>query len=101
MLDHRLEQIGEDGSVKLAQRILPLIVVGARARRPTSRLAAVVRAWLDCARQGLVRDTRSERLSAWAGAGASLAAALDDPLLFPEPFRTEAAARAAILETPA
>ncbi|HEY1448313.1 MAG TPA: mannitol dehydrogenase family protein [Caulobacteraceae bacterium] len=100
-LDHRLEQIGEDGSVKLGQRILPLIVAGARAGRPTSRLAAVVRAWLVCARRGLAKDVRSGRLAVWVSAGGSLAAALDDPLLFPEPFRTEAAARAAILETPA
>jgi fructuronate reductase len=100
MLDHRLQQIGEDGSVKLAQRIFPLIVAGAQAGRPTPRLAAVVRAWLECARRGLARDTRSERLSAWARGGADLGAALDDPSLFPEPFRSEATVREAILEPP-
>jgi mannitol-1-phosphate/altronate dehydrogenase len=98
MLDHRLSQIGEDGSVKLAQRIFPLMFAGAREGRPTPQLAAVVRAWLACARQGLVKDARSERLAAWAAAGANLATALDDPLLFPEPFRREATVRSQILE---
>jgi fructuronate reductase len=98
MLDHRLAQIGEDGSVKLAQRIFPLIIAGARSGRATPRLAAVVRAWLDCTRQGLARDVRADRL---AGAGGELTAALDDPMLFPDPFRGDAAVRAAILEPPA
>ncbi len=98
MLDHRLSQIGEDGSVKLAQRIFPLIVAGARSGRPTRRLATVVRAWLDCAQQGLVGDVRAERLAATGG---ELSAALDDPMLFPDPFRDEAAVRAAILGPPA
>jgi fructuronate reductase len=94
MLDHRLSQIGEDGSVKLAQRVFPLIIAGAGSGRPTPRLAAVVRAWLDCARRGLARDVRADRLAA---SGGELAAALDDPMLFPDPFRRDAAVRAAIL----
>jgi fructuronate reductase len=94
MLDHRLSQIGEDGSVKLAQRIFPLIIAGARSGRSTPRLAAVVRAWLDCARQGLAKDVRAGRLAA---SGGELAAVLDDPMLFPDPFRRDAAVRAAIL----
>jgi fructuronate reductase len=100
-LDHRLKQIGEDGSVKLAQRAFPLIIGAARTGRPASRLAAVVRAWLDCARQDLVRDVRGERLAAWRAAGARLADALDDPLLFPEPFRREIAVRSLVLDAPA
>jgi fructuronate reductase len=98
MLDHRLSQIGEDGSVKLAQRIFPLIFAGARAGRPTPHLAAVVQAWLECARRALVKDARSERLAAWAAAGGDVAAALDDPLLFSEPFRREPAVRVQILK---
>ncbi len=98
MLDHRLSQIGEDGSVKLAQRVFPLIIAGARGGRATPRLAAVVRAWLDCARQGLAGDVRAGRLAATGG---ELAAALDDPMLFPDPFREQAAVRAAILGAPA
>jgi hypothetical protein len=57
----------------------------------------VARAWLDCARRGLARDVGAERLAAWTGAGGELAAALDDPMLFPDPFRECAAARTAIL----
>lgn len=100
-LDHRLSQIGEDGSAKLAQRVFPLLIDGARAGRPMPRLAAVIRAWLDCVRRDQVRDVQTDRLSAWRAAGGSLAAALDDPLLFPEPFRREAAVRALILGAPA
>ncbi|HEY2481663.1 MAG TPA: mannitol dehydrogenase family protein [Caulobacteraceae bacterium] len=100
-LDHRLKQIAEDGSVKLAQRAFPLIIDSARAGRPASRLAAVVSAWLDCARRDLVRDAKGERLAAWRAAGASLAEALDDPLLFPEPFRREPSVRSLILDAPA
>jgi fructuronate reductase len=94
MLDHRLSQIGEDGSVKLAQRVFPLIIAGARSGLATPRLAAAVRAWLDCARQGLAKDVRAERLAATGG---ELTAALNDPMLFPDPFRHEPAVRAAIL----
>lgn len=97
-LDHRLSQIGQDGSVKLAERAFPLIIAAGRAGRPSPRLAAVVRAWLDCARRDMVKDVRADRLAAWRAAGVSLAAALDDPLLFPEPFRREPAVRALVLE---
>lgn len=97
-LDHRLAQVAEDGSLKLAQRILPLIVENARSGRPFTHLARVVRAWLAFAASGPVKDGASERLDAWAKAGASIAAALDDPALFPDPFRTDAKIRAAILE---
>lgn len=97
MLDHRLSQIGEDGSAKLAQRIFPILIANARGGRPTGRLAAVVRAWLAAPGRGVVRDIRSERLKAWARAGGVLAEALDDPLLFPQAFRAEAAVRAAVL----
>jgi fructuronate reductase len=100
-LDHRLSQIGQDGSVKLAERAFPLIIAAARAGRPSPRLATVVRAWLDCARRDKLKDVRSDRLAAWRAAGASLAAALDDPRLFPEPFRREPAVRALILDGPA
>ncbi|HEX4180235.1 MAG TPA: mannitol dehydrogenase family protein [Caulobacteraceae bacterium] len=96
-LDHRLEQIGEDGSSKLAQRVFPLLIAAARAGRATPRLAAVVRAWLDLGGRGQVEDPQSERLRAWARAGGSIHAALDDPLLFPEAFRTEPALRRAIV----
>jgi fructuronate reductase len=77
-MDHRLDQIARDGAAKLCERIHPLIVAGARAGRPVGRLANVLRAWA-------------------AAEGRNLAAALDDPALFAEPFRTESAVRAAVL----
>ena len=97
-LDHRLAQIAEDGSAKLAQRVLPLIIAGARAGRPTPRLAAVVRAWIGLASRGEVVDPQVERLKALAVSGCAVRAALDDPALFPEPFRAEPAVRRALLE---
>ncbi len=54
MIDHRLVQIGEDGSTKLAERVLPLVIANAPAGRPTARLASVVRAWLNLAGDGVV-----------------------------------------------
>ena len=92
-LDHRLEQVGEDGSSKLAQRIFPLLIDNARAGRPTRRLASVVQAWLELAGQGRVRDPQGARLQAWAGAGGAREEILNDPALFPDAFRNEPAVR--------
>jgi fructuronate reductase len=79
-IDHRLDQIARDAATKLRERIHPLIIAGARAARPTAKLAQVARGWL-------------------ASEGREVAAALDDPALFDAPFRREAVVRAAILET--
>jgi fructuronate reductase len=100
-IDHRLAQIAEDGSAKLAQRIFPLLVANIRAGRPASRLAQVVRAWLAFAKQGPVKDPERARLAAWAQSGARTESALDDAHLFPEPFRTDPSVRALILKAPA
>jgi len=97
MIDHRLVQIGEDGSTKLAERVLPLVIANAPAGRPTGRLASVVRAWLNLAGDGVVKDPQGARLAKWAAAGRNMAAALDDTLLFPVPFRADPAIRAALL----
>jgi fructuronate reductase len=97
MIDHRLSQIAEDGSSKLAQRVFPLIIANARSGLPTARLCAIVRAWLGAASLGEAADPQGRRLADWAQAGADLAAALDDPALFPDAFRREAAVRAAML----
>jgi fructuronate reductase len=97
-VDHRLTQIGEDGSAKLAQRLYPLIIANARAGRPTGRMSAVVRGWLALAVRGAVKDPLAERLRASPG---GVAALLDDPRLFPDAFRLEAAARQALIEEPA
>lgn len=96
-LDHRLAQIAEDGSSKLAQRIYPLLIDGARAGRSVERLAAIVRAWLELAGQGLVKDPRAEHLQGWSTSGCSFGRLLSDPALFPEPFRSEPAVRRALI----
>ena len=90
-LDHRLVQIGEDGSSKLAQRVYPLIIANARAGRPTKRLAAIVQAWLALAGQGRVKDPQGARLQSWAGSGCELGEIMGDPALFPDAFRAEPA----------
>ena len=88
-LDHRLVQIGEDGSSKLAQRIFPLMIANAEAGRPIERLSTIVRAWLELAGQGKVADPQAERLKSWSGHDAC--EILGDPALFPEAFRREPA----------
>jgi len=96
-LDHGLTQIGEDGSSKLAQRIFPLLIENARAGRPTKRMAAIVRAWLELAGEGRVKDQQSARLRAWAGSGCGLAGVLNEAALFPDAFRGDPALRAAMI----
>lgn len=95
-IQHALSQIAEDGSAKLAQRIFPVLIANARAGRPTRCLATVVRAWLEHARHA-VKDPKSEQLDRWSKSGGEFAAALDDPALFPEPFRAESLVRSAVI----
>ena len=96
-LDHGLTQIGEDGSSKLAQRIFPLLIENARAGRPTKRMAAIVRAWLELAGEGRVKDQQSARLRAWAGSGCGLAGVLNEAALVPDAVRGDPALRAAMI----
>ena len=80
-IDYRLSQIAEDGSLKLAERIFPLMIANARTGAPVRSLARIVRGWLDSA----YGETHMQ-------------SALDDPTLFPLPIRENASLRAAILE---
>jgi len=48
-VDHRLDQIAQDGPFKLAQRVFPLMIANRQAGLPFARLAAIARAWLDFA----------------------------------------------------
>jgi fructuronate reductase len=95
-IDHRLAQISDDGSKKLAQRIFPVLVADVRAGRPARRLALVVCGWLELGAQGRLRDPEAERLAAWGKAGRELDAAMDEPALFPPEFRADPALRQAI-----
>jgi fructuronate reductase len=99
MVDHRLSQISEDGSLKLRQRIFPLLIEGARAGRRIDALGSVVRAWLDFMAKTPSRDPQTAWFADWAQAGADKAVALYNLALFPPAFRSDARLRASILAT--
>ena len=95
-IDHALRQIGEDGSVKLAQRALPLLIANVHAQRPTGRLAALIHAWLACCGRGITKDPQAAQVIQWTTAGGSLDALLDAPGIFPAEVRTDPAVRLAL-----
>jgi fructuronate reductase len=98
MIDHRLAQIAEDGSLKLPQRLFPMLTDNARAGRAVIRMAEVVGAWLDMmATPARPRDPANAWLADWARAGADKAVALDNEALFPDSFRNDARLRGAVL----
>jgi fructuronate reductase len=97
MIDHRLAQIAEDGSLKLPQRLFPLLEANVRSGGEIARMAAIVRAWLELMATNPSRDPANASLAQWAKAGADKAAALDNPHLFPDVFRSDARLRGAIL----
>jgi fructuronate reductase len=97
MIDHRLAQIAEDGSLKLPQRLFPLVETNARTGAATGRMADVVRAWLELMATKPSRDPADAWLAEWAKVGADKAKALDNEALFPAIFREDARLRAAIL----
>jgi fructuronate reductase len=97
MIDHRLTQIAEDGSLKLQQRLFPLIEANIRRGADVTRMAEVVRAWLDLMATQPSRDPADAWLADWAKAGADKAKALDNAALFPATFRQDTRLRAAIL----
>jgi fructuronate reductase len=96
-IDHHLSQIAEDGSVKLAQRIFPLMIANAGAGLPVRALSRIVRSWLELAAAGSIKDPCQTLLATWSRAGADLQSALDDPMLFPPPIRSNALLRASIV----
>lgn len=98
MIDHRLVQIAEDGSLKLPQRLFPMLTDNARRGRPIAAMAAMVRAWLDFMAATPSRDPAAGWFAHWAAHGANHHAALDNPALFPDAFRADARLRAAILD---
>jgi fructuronate reductase len=96
-IDHRLSQIAEDGSVKLAQRIFPLLIANAGAGIPIRALSRIVRSWLELAAAGSIKDPCQALLASWSSAGADLESALDNPMLFPPPIRSNAMLRGSIV----
>lgn len=97
MIDHRLAQIAEDGSLKLPQRLFPMLVDNAARGRTLTRMAAIPRAWLTLMATEPSRDPANAWLADWARSGADKATALDNPALFPDAFRQDIRLRAAIL----
>ncbi|HVW75484.1 MAG TPA: mannitol dehydrogenase family protein [Rhizomicrobium sp.] len=97
MIEHRLAQIAEDGSLKLPQRLFPLMENNVRTGLPIDRMADVVRAWLALMATNPSRDPANAWLAHWAKAGADRAVALDNAALFPAIFRSDARLRTAVL----
>jgi fructuronate reductase len=78
-IDHHLAQIAEDGALKVAERVFPLMIANASAGAPVRGLARIVRGWL-------------------ALTHADLNTALENPKLFPPAIRSSPMLRAAIEE---
>jgi fructuronate reductase len=97
MIDHRLAQIAEDGSLKLPQRLFPMLEDNAKAGRPVAHMAKIVRAWLAFMAATPSRDPANAWFAEWTKAGAGFGKALENPALFPAPFRADQRLRAAIL----
>ena len=97
MIDHRLAQIAEDGSLKLPQRLFSMLETNARSGQAIDRMSKVVHAWLDLMATRPSRDPANDWLAHWAKAGADKEMALDNPALFPDIFRCDARLRAEIL----
>ncbi len=97
MIDHRLGQIAEDGSLKLPQRLFPMLTANAASGKPIARMAGIVRAWLTLMATAPSRDPANAWFAEWAKNGADFGAALDNPALFPDAFRSDARLRAALL----
>jgi fructuronate reductase len=97
MIDHRLAQIAEDGSLKLPQRLFPLLETNVRTGHAIGCMADVVRAWLELMATRPSRDPANTWLADWARAGADKAKALDNAALFPDIFREDTHLRAAIV----
>jgi fructuronate reductase len=97
MIDHRLGQIAEDGSLKLPQRLFPMLIANARSGKPIARMASAVQAWLTLMARAPSRDPANAWFADWANNGADIGAALDNPVLFPDAFREDARLRAAVI----
>ena len=93
---HALRQIGEDGSVKLGQRVLGPLRDNLRAGAPAQRLAILVRTWIAVAERGLVADPHAAALQELHRTGGGLAALLATPRILPDEFRTDPLVRAAL-----
>jgi fructuronate reductase len=86
-MNHRLAQIAEDGSLKMAERVFPLLIANGRSGAPVESLARVVRCWLALVASQPVKDPQQEMLASWARDGARLDQVVNEPTLFPAEIR--------------
>ena len=91
-ISEETEFITPDGSRHVILRTAFLVKVSQGLR-----MAAVVRAWLTLMATMPSRDPANTWFADWAKNGADFSAALDNPALFPDSFRSDARLRAAIL----
>ncbi len=63
-VDHRLDQIAQDGPFKLAQRVFPLMIANRQAGLPFAHLAAIARGWLDVSGTPLAKAPFPEEIRA-------------------------------------
>lgn len=96
-MSHRLAQIAEDGSLKLSERVFPLLIANAGSGAPVESLARIVRCWLALVASRPVKDPQQELLASWAGGGGRVDQAINEPTLFPAEIRGNPRLRAAIL----
>jgi fructuronate reductase len=97
-ISHRLAQIAEDGSLKIAERVFPLLMANASSGAPLESLARIVRCWLAFAASQPVKDPQQALLASWARGGGHVDRALNEPTLFPVEIRGNPRLCAAILK---
>ena len=97
-INHRLTQIAEDGSLKIAERVFPLLIANGVSGAPLESLARIVRCWLAFAGSQPVKDPQQALLASWARDGGHVDRALNEPTLFPVEIRGNPRLSAAILK---
>jgi fructuronate reductase len=78
-VDHRLDQIAQDGAQKLAQRVFPLMAGNAARGLPLVRLSRIVGGWID-----------------WTERTTGARPKLQDPSIFPADLRQSVLVQAAL-----
>lgn len=96
-INYPLAQIAADGSLKLSERVFPLLIANGNSGAPLESLARIVRCWLALVASQPVKDPQQELLASWARGGGRVDQAVDEPTLFPADIRGNPRLCAAIL----
>ncbi len=99
LVRHKLRQIGEDGSKKLAQRIYGSIRNNLSRNLPCIRMMQVFHAWLAAVAGNLAFDPHEDFLKAWHRSGACLDKLFAHQSLLPRDFREDMRVRSALRES--